>query len=854
MPDESVTAAVGAGADEALWLTADQAADWAAKTGFAIFPAIVKWDSEGSKFQKPPRPGCRWLDESTADPEGVRALWGSGLWVVGVDCGKSGVFVVDIDRPEAVDREWQEVLDQASERTMTRRSVSRGLPHIYMRQPDGDTVLSSVLPFGEVKGAGGYVVVSSRAPFLDVPVTGAPPALLARMTRGTMKIRTRTGHRARTAPEEIAVVLGSLSIEPSLDESVTGRFLAAAVASFRAKCEEKPRRMAALSASTSMFIEALAGVYEMSDAYEALLAAYREEREMGKGGKRPDWNRFRERDFQQMWAGLYDAWESDEEMRLGGSVMTLGEAAGEKRLEMRSSGGGLSLGSEMDEEGDDEFIAEWTAILNGPAYGEEGAAVSEESAEHAARVREDAVTLLNAVALVPEDVPVVDDPVETGGGAESVADEPAEMTVADVLASGETPTSVYDIASAIWPGKTRAEIKEIVTQARRSAVAMDAAKLYREIDRRAEQIVVPTADSLDWEVEPAAKPDALMKPDGAGLLYSGGLIHVFFGEASAGKSWLAMLLIREALLRGDRVVWIDYEMGWSMVVPKLKALGIGKSQAAGLLYVDAKKEGVPLRNFSDSVRAHAADWVVVDSVSRALGADDKVAAEGGENSNQAFIDWLREELLPVVEDNASIVLVDHTGHGDKDRMRGASAKRQQIDVEYQVENVIPFSAHSKGHSEIICRKCRPGYYTNGETVGALHVDPDKPDGAKFAVGGSGGLSGLTSIAHAAAVDLAKEAKEEAQKQRDRDKWKGVLLTEMRKTGRTEITPRQARDVKGIRNGDKELAMGELVRDGVMVYMGAVGRQGADVYRLAEAGSGERMGVSADGAAGADEMY
>ena len=844
MHDEMVTGAVGS--DEALWLNADDAAEWARATGFAIFPAIVRWDSEAGKFQKPPRPGCMWQSESTSDPEGVRALWGStGLWVVGVDCGKSGIFVVDIDRPEAVDSEWQELLDHASSRTMTRRSVSRGLPHIYLRQPAEDTVLSSVLPFGEVKGAGGYVVVSSRAPLLDVPVTGAPATLLDRMTRGTMKIKTRTGHRARTSPDEVETVLGALSIEASLDESVTGRFLQAAVASFRAKCDEKPRRMAALSASTSMFIEALAGLYEMSDAYDALLAAYREERQMGKGDKRPDWNRFRERDFQQMWAGLYDAWESDEEMRLGAGVMTLGEAAGEKRMEMRAQ----SLGLEGDPE-EDEWVREWTEVYT--------RSPDETSPEHRADVRADAERLLNAVAR-PDEAPVVDPGIgEVAGPSEPVSPSPAEgVTVGELLAEAASeesvPLSIYETAERLWPDKTRPEIKEIVQQARRSAVALDAAKLYREVDRLAEQIQVVTADELDWEVEPALAPDSLVKPDGVGLLYSGGIIHLLFGEASAGKSWLAMLLIREALLRGDRVVWIDYEMGWSMVVPKLKALGIGKSQASGLLYVDAKKEGVPLRNFSDSVMGHGADWVVVDSVSRALGADDRVAESGGENSNQAFIDWLREELLPVVEENASIVLIDHVGHGDKERSRGASAKRQQIDVEYQVENVIPFSAHSKGHSEIICRKCRPGFYTNGEVVGALHVDPDKPDGAKFAVGASGGLSGLTSVAAAAAIDLDREAKEEAARGRERMKWKSVLLTEMRRSGRTEITPRQARDVKGIRNGDKELALGELVRDGVMEYMGKVGRQGADVYRLCEAGEGERIGAAESAAESGDEM-
>lgn len=100
-----------------------------------------------------------WARESTSDPRRLARDFGHGPRNVGIDCGRSGLVVLDEDAPGELDRLCR---DQGRELPET-FTVSTGKGrHVYFRQPPG-------LPFTnatgalrdyrvDVRGRGGYVV------------------------------------------------------------------------------------------------------------------------------------------------------------------------------------------------------------------------------------------------------------------------------------------------------------------------------------------------------------------------------------------------------------------------------------------------------------------------------------------------------------------------------------------------------------------------------------------------------------------------------------------------------------------------------------------------------------------------
>jgi hypothetical protein len=116
----------------------------------------------------------RGFKDASADPARVTALWNShGGEKVGMPTGeRSGVFVVDVDRLEALGELPQELPE-----TLTVRTPSGGL-HYYLNHVPGITNRRGTLPPGiDIRGDGGYViappsegyVVERRAPVADAP-------------------------------------------------------------------------------------------------------------------------------------------------------------------------------------------------------------------------------------------------------------------------------------------------------------------------------------------------------------------------------------------------------------------------------------------------------------------------------------------------------------------------------------------------------------------------------------------------------------------------------------------------------------------------------------------------------------
>jgi hypothetical protein len=121
-----------------------------AALGLHVFPVAAK------------APLVKWRDESTLDKAIIEEWWRQ--WPdagIGVDCGKSGLVVVDLDVKNGVDGVvgWKELNRGRAPATYYSVTPSGGL-HLYYRDPDGKyrNSASQLAPGVDVRGVGGYVV------------------------------------------------------------------------------------------------------------------------------------------------------------------------------------------------------------------------------------------------------------------------------------------------------------------------------------------------------------------------------------------------------------------------------------------------------------------------------------------------------------------------------------------------------------------------------------------------------------------------------------------------------------------------------------------------------------------------
>jgi putative DNA primase/helicase len=134
-----------------------------ANAGIHVFPVYVKRREDGKKDV---RPAVLWRDASTTSAADIAAWWGpdgehrgAGL---GIDCGKSGLVVIDCDGREGIEN-WQ-ALDPAD--TDVAATISGGQHWYYRAHPDhivGNDQDGTIAPRVDVRGLGGFVIAPPTA-------------------------------------------------------------------------------------------------------------------------------------------------------------------------------------------------------------------------------------------------------------------------------------------------------------------------------------------------------------------------------------------------------------------------------------------------------------------------------------------------------------------------------------------------------------------------------------------------------------------------------------------------------------------------------------------------------------------
>lgn len=238
---------------------------------------------------------------------------------------------------------------------------------------------------------------------------------------------------------------------------------------------------------------------------------------------------------------------------------------------------------------------------------------------------------------------------------------------------------------------------------------------------------------LDADLEPE-EADFLTRADGRALLYAGKM-HVFQGEPSSGKTWIALLAALEVLNLGGSVGYADYEDTSKGVLGRLLALGADPAvvrerfayiQPAGGF---GPSERLELERLLDRLNP---DLFVIDGVAEALARDGLQEDRASE-----VVGWIEKLPRWIARTGAAVVMLDHVV---KDReqqgrwARGSSAKLAAVDgATYQVKVASPFSRHRDGVLKLIVAKDRPGGVgAIGDVAAVAHIEP-KADGARVVI-------------------------------------------------------------------------------------------------------------------------
>lgn len=665
------------------------------------------------------KPAVRqWTTRAAGSREAVAALWGPRELGVGVACGKTGVWVLDLDvsldeletSHDPEQRELAKLLRRVIDVKQTRvlLSSTRNLPHFIWQQPAGGVGGDDQIPqarlrrlmaagdvakersgpsMGDLRSAGGQIALSGRV-LVDVPVASCPPDIVQHVLKccGDFYTTPVVGGGVKSlAQEEIDEFIYGQDSHRELAGGVTDAeragYLAQLGPSFYKKLTRDGgmhRHDAMYATMKTAFIESLAGGYRLADAVDMLESVYREAYEGGVAGRDVrQWAGDREIDFrgivrgrcQEAVAGAYD--EAIEQKRSEKGWYPARE------LEAMVDWAIASITAEANDAKTEEAAAEQIGAPE-PEPVTRSAAEAEEAAVPLDAVNADGAAGYNQYAA---------------GGLESLRERVDELRNEHVEGGGENaperereaePRHVSEQrarAGDIEPGSAEwHRLVSVILEGQRALGGVDSVRLAEEVAKQLgrlevqalaregwklrSQPAVELVDGLDLSVvipEPPTWLKDTRKPVstaaaviGVPGLLPAGSTTLMFGASGSFKTMLALVAVRDVLRAGGRVLYLDWEMGLEKLVPRLRAMGVTQAEAKRIFYAWQPGDMGPEM---DVYRSRHADLVVIDSVTRVLNSYAGLTA-GGSNDNDAFTRWIQERAEPLIDAGREGVLAD----------------------------------------------------------------------------------------------------------------------------------------------------------------------------------------------------
>ena len=175
----------------------------------------------------------------------------------------------------------------------------------------------------------------------------------------------------------------------------------------------------------------------------------------------------------------------------------------------------------------------------------------------------------------------------------------------------------------------------------------------------------------------AAPPDALLRRSDGEVLFYDSEVNWVFGEPGSGKSWLALYVVQESLLRGQRTVFWDFEMSPGQTKARCLALGLD--------LVEAENSGLflYLKPFAEESRlamSQLKEWQQGGD-GPALVVIDAAASSGAPSDGASIEEWLGTFINPFAAEGHTVLIIDHVAKqviGRPDGPIGSARKLQAV--------------------------------------------------------------------------------------------------------------------------------------------------------------------------------
>ena len=159
-----------------------------------------------------------------------------------------------------------------------------------------------------------------------------------------------------------------------------------------------------------------------------------------------------------------------------------------------------------------------------------------------------------------------------------------------------------------------------------------------------------------------------------------GMRHTVFADNQQGKTWFALWLCVQAIERGETVVYLDQENGAETIAERLHKLGITNPDAFNhypWLPMDTSPH--TQKDYAGMLDAVQPDLLVFDSWAGFLSLCDLK-----EDVNADCERWSTLFLNPAMQRRITSVVLDHVGHGNRNRARGGKRKGDLFDVSWKL--------------------------------------------------------------------------------------------------------------------------------------------------------------------------
>jgi hypothetical protein len=217
----------------------------------------------------------------------------------------------------------------------------------------------------------------------------------------------------------------------------------------------------------------------------------------------------------------------------------------------------------------------------------------------------------------------------------------------------------------------------------------------------------PKPLDLDGEIE-QPEPEFLSRNDGHRLFYRG-KINALLGESESGKTWVALLAVKQALEIQQKVIYLDFEDSGKGILSRLRSLGLENRHLANFTYANPD-QNLTLNERMDLVDALTEivpELIILDGVNAAM---TLLALDLTSNRDATF--FSQQLLKPLALSGACVITIDHVPKSKDNRGNyaiGAQAKRADINgCAIAVEVTLPFGKGMNGELNLKVTKDRPG--------------------------------------------------------------------------------------------------------------------------------------------------